>query len=37
MTALGRVLPSVTVYDFSALAGCYAEPDGRVRPEADRS
>jgi len=25
----------VTVRDFSALATCYAEPSGRVRPKAD--
>jgi hypothetical protein len=35
MTALGRLRPVVTVCDFCGLATCYAESNGRVRPEAD--
>lgn len=34
MSGLGRVLPVVIVRDFFASATCYAELNGRVRPEA---
>jgi hypothetical protein len=34
--ASGRLLSVVTVCDFSTLATCYAEPNGRVRPKADK-
>lgn len=34
VTAAGRVLPAVTVRDFSALATCYAGLTGRDRPGA---
>jgi hypothetical protein len=30
---IGRVLPVVTLCDFSVVATCYAQPNGRVRPE----
>jgi hypothetical protein len=30
---LARGQPFVKVYDVSALATCYAEPNGRVRPK----
>jgi hypothetical protein len=34
MSAMGRFLPVVTVWEFSYLATCYAEFNGRVRPGA---
>lgn len=34
-SASGRLLPVVTVRDFSGLATCYAGLNGRDRPEAD--
>jgi hypothetical protein len=35
LSALDRIRSFVTVCDFSALATCYAELTGRVRPGAD--
>ena len=32
---MGRIRFFVTVCDFSAVATCYAELNGRLRPEAD--
>ncbi len=32
---MGRFLPFVKIKDFLALASCYAELNGRVRPKAD--
>jgi len=37
MSALGLMLAVVTVRDFSGSATCYAQPNDRVRPEADGS
>jgi hypothetical protein len=34
MSASGRWLSFVTVCDFLTLARCYAELNGRLRPEA---
>ena len=34
-SALGRFLPVVTLRDFSSTATCYAESNGRGRPEGD--
>lgn len=34
-SASGRHLSFVTVCDFSRLASCYAELNGRLRPEAE--
>lgn len=33
-SGLGRIRSFVTVRDFSRLAICYAQPNGRVRPQA---
>jgi hypothetical protein len=33
-TAMGRFRPIVIVHDFSGLATCYADSNGRVRPRA---
>jgi hypothetical protein len=35
MSTSGRFLPVVTVRDFSPLATCYVEFNGRVRPKTD--